>query len=115
MGHLSKNQKMKRDFRASKPWKEFRKDLKEKQKIDPLSKRKLTKMTNCHHRDLDENNYTDLSNEEHFVMLNNYSHKTIHYLYNIAKVRGLKSLMANLEEELASMLKINKMEKKINE
>lgn len=106
---------MKRDFRASKVWKEFRKTLKDEQKIDPLSKRKLTKMANCHHRDLDENHYQDIFNKSHFVMYNNYSHKTVHYLYNIAKVRGLEGLIDDLRNELAIMLYINGKKEKIYE
>lgn len=72
-------------------------------------------MANCHHRDLDETHYTDLSDESHFVMYNNFSHKTVHYLYNIAKKDGLATTIARVYAELATMLLINKVEGKIYE
>ena len=98
-------QKEKTKFRATKEWRDFRKQLKEKQKVDPLSLKSLTKTCNCHHRDLDATHYTDISNEEHFVMVNNYSHKCLHYLYNIYK--NDKDVIKRLELELEKMYKIN--------
>ena len=107
------NQETKAKFRATAKWKNFRKQLKEEQVFDPLSQRKLTPRCHCHHRDLNEQNYSDISDKTHFVMYNNYTHKTIHYLFNIAKVRGLKSLLNDLEKELEIMLKINDKEEMI--
>lgn len=98
-------QKEKTKFRATKEWKCFRKQLKEEQKVDPLSLRPLTKTCNCHHRDLDAAHYTDISNKEHFVMVNNYTHKCLHYLYNIYK--NDKDVIKRLELELEKMYKIN--------
>ena len=69
-------------------------------------------MANCHHRDLNAANYTDISNEEHFVMLNNYSHKAVHYLFNIAKNRGLEPLLDDIREQLTIMMEINDVEGK---
>lgn len=110
---MSKTQEVKTKFRSTKTWKDFRKQLKEEQVLDPLSQRKLTPRCHCHHRDLDEKNYSNLSDKTHFVMYNNYTHKTIHYLFNIAKVRGLKSLLKDLEKELELMLIINNKEEMI--
>lgn len=82
MGRLSKTQKEKRDFRASKVWKEFRhKKNVEQHGLDPITLRKLYKGANLHHLDLDEKHYKDLSNESHFVMLNKQTHDAVHWLY----------------------------------
>ena len=101
------NQKAKTKFRSSKEWKDFRHDLKKRQKIDPLSLNRLTTRANCHHRDLRVENYCDLSDPSHFVMYNKATHDCIHYLYNISKRRGLFELLESLREELYTMLVVN--------
>ena len=77
----TKAQSKKTKFRATKEWKEFRKALKEEQKIDPITLSKLYKSCNCHHMDLNAEHYTDISNKEHFVILNSTSHDMVHWLY----------------------------------
>ena len=101
------NQKAKTKFRSSKEWKDFRHDLKKRQKIDPLSLNRLTTRANCHHRDLDPLHYEDLSDPSHFVMYNKATHDCIHYLYNISKRRGLLDLLDSLHDELYTMLVVN--------
>ena len=49
MARLSVNQKMKGKFRGSKEWKEFRAYMRDKQKVDPITGAKLTRMANLHH------------------------------------------------------------------
>lgn len=70
----------KNKFRASQKWKKFRKDLKKKQKVDPITGSKLTPRAVCHHRDLRPENY-EMVSEERQVMLNPQSHDLIHYVY----------------------------------
>lgn len=100
-------QKMKRNLRATKAWKEFRKKLKKEQKIDPLTKRPLTNSANLHHRDLNPEHYEDLSDSTHFVMYNKKTHDTIHYLYDIASKCGIDELIDRLRDELDAMFLIN--------
>ena len=73
------NGKERKLFRNSRAWKEFRARIKEKQKTDPVTGAKLTPMSNLHHMDLDDSHYTDLSDESHFVFLNQATHKCVHY------------------------------------
>lgn len=72
--------KIKDKVRKSKEWKEFRKNLIEKQKVSFISQKKLTKGANCHHLDLNVEHY-DIFDEEHQVMLNRKDHELIHYVY----------------------------------
>ena len=85
---MNKNQKEKRNFRASKIWKAFRKKIMNKQKgIDPITKHKLYKGWNLHHRHVsaDTDEYQDISNEEHYVCLNKQTHEFLHWLYRYWK------------------------------
>ena len=85
---MNKNQKEKRNFRASKVWKAFRHQKHVEQKgIDPITKKKLIKGANCHHRHVtaDTDEYQDISNPEHYVMLNHMTHEMLHWLYRYWK------------------------------
>lgn len=77
---MSKNSGIKNAVRKTKEWKEFRKHLIEKQKIDPITKKKLTKGCNVHHMDLNVEHYGNLI-DENFVVLNRNSHDLIHRLF----------------------------------
>ncbi len=77
---MSDTEKKKNKFRASQKWKKFRKDLKKKQKVDPITGSKLTPRAVCHHKDLRPENY-EMVSEERQVMLNPQSHDLIHYVY----------------------------------
>ena len=69
--------KIKAEFRKTDNWKNFRKYIHDKYKVDYLTKRKLTKTWNCHHERFDPKLYTDL-NEEFFLPLNNQQHDVLH-------------------------------------
>ena len=71
------NQQEKSKFRETTFWKEFRKGLKEKRKVDAITGRKLTKTWNCHHERFDSRLYTDL-NDDYFLCLNNQMHDLLH-------------------------------------
>ena len=77
---MSSSKEIKSKLRRSKEWKEFRKKLISTQKIDPITKKKLTSGCNCHHLDLNSNHYSDLK-EENFVVLNRQSHELIHVIF----------------------------------
>ena len=74
---MSKNSNIKDAVRKTKEWKEFRKHLIDEQKIDPITKKKLTKGCNVHHMDLHLENY-GVFDEDHQVMLNRKDHELIH-------------------------------------
>ena len=97
---MNKAQKSKRNFRNSKAWKEFRKKIMHEQHgIDPITRSKLAKGCNLHHRHVtaDEDDYKDMSNEEDFVMLNSMTHKMLHFLYTYWKKDPL--ILDRIEEE----------------
>lgn len=71
------NQQEKSKFRETTVWKDFRKELKEKRKVDAITGRKLTKTWNCHHERFDSRLYTDL-NDNYFLCLNNQMHDLLH-------------------------------------
>ena len=69
--------KTKNEYRKTSIWKDFRKSLKDKRKVDAITGRKLTKTWNNHHVRFDSRLYTDLD-EEYFMCLNNQMHDLVH-------------------------------------
>lgn len=78
--------KKKAKFRATSKWKNFRKYLRNKQKIDPVTGSKLNKVSTCHHLSLDVEQYT-LIGEDRQVMLNCDTHTCLHFLYGNERIR----------------------------
>lgn len=72
---------MKKEFRKTRTWKEFTKELKEERKVDALTLQKLRKGSLTHHCDLRPEMYKDL-NPFKFETLNMKSHDVVHFLYN---------------------------------
>ena len=105
--NMNEIQKMKRNFRASKAWK----DLQRKKKIQQqgycaVLMTKLTRTANLHHLNLDATKYTDLSNEDNFVYLSNKVHDCVHLLYG--SKCGWRNAIGRLIEILEKMDKVNK-------
>ena len=83
---MNESQKKKRNFRSSKKWKAFRHEIHVRQKgIDPITKKKLCKGCNLHHRNLSEDDYECIDNKDDFVMLNHATHECLHWLYRYWK------------------------------
>ena len=101
---MNETQKKKRNFRASSKWKDFRKKMKEKQKVDFITGKPLYAGFNLHHLDLDEKHYEDISNEDNFVCLNRKSHDLIHFLF---RYKNWRQLLKNIETLLEIMEKLN--------
>lgn len=95
-------------FRATKEWKEFRKMIILEQKVDPITGAKLTKMANCHHLDMNEENYQNLISDN-FIALNPKSHDVIHFLFR----PDWRERLNKIEEILLTMESINIIETKI--
>lgn len=100
-------QKDKTKFRASKKWKEFRDRKRKEQKVDPITGAKLTRMANLHHLDLNKEHYEDLSDESHFVFLNQAMHKVVHALFLKSKPREWRKRVLALIKILKEMENIN--------
>lgn len=102
---MTEAQKKKKRFRNSKKWKEFRHTIHVKFKgKDPITGKKLLKGSECHHLDLNEDNY-DKMNEDNFIPLNKLSHKFIHWSYGY--YREDRDFVNRLKFWLDKMLEIN--------
>ena len=101
------NQKEKQKFRASKKWKDFRDKKRKEQKVDPITGAKLSRLANLHHLDLNEEHYEDLSDESHFVFLNQAMHKTVHAMFLKSKPREWRKRVLALIKILKQMERIN--------
>lgn len=77
---MSENEKKKSKFRRSNKWKNFRRELKRKQKTDPVTGSKLSTTAVCHHLSLKAEEY-EMVSEDRQVMLNPQTHDVLHYLY----------------------------------
>lgn len=95
--------KRKAKFRRSKAWKEFRDKKRKEQKVDQITGAKLTRMANCHHCDLDESHYEDLSNEDNYVFLNQMSHKVVHFFFLKSKPSEWRNRIKNIIPILEKM------------
>lgn len=106
MGKLNASQKKKRDFRASKIWKLFRhkKNVEQDGKCY-ITHKKLLKGANLHHLDLDEKNYTDISDPSHFVFVNKSIHEVIHTLWRYYQKDP--EVLVRLKEVLDRMVELN--------
>ena len=105
---MNEAQKKKRNFRASKKWKDFRHQKNVEQKgLDIITKKKLLKRANLHHMNLDENKYEDISHPEQFVFLNSMTHDFVHWLYKyyvndpsiIDRIKQIMDEMVNLNKD----------------
>lgn len=101
------NQKAKQKFRASKKWRDFRDKKRKEQMVDPITGAKLSRLANLHHLDLNEEHYEDISDESHFIFLNQMMHKVVHALFLKSKPREWRKRILALIKILKQMEKIN--------
>lgn len=108
MGKLNKAQQKKRDFRKSKKWLNFRKKKMNDQKgIDPITGCKLTGRWNCHHKNLNEEEYENIEQEENFIAINRTTHDAIHWILRyVKKYKDLRALN-NFYDEIVRESKLN--------
>lgn len=96
---MNEAQKKKRNFRQSKKWKDFRHQKNVEQKgIDPITKKKLCKGANLHHRNLNADEYENIENTDDFVMMNHQTHECLHWIYRYYK--NDKDILNRIREEL---------------
>ena len=102
---MNEAQKLKRNFRNSKVWKEFKKRMWMKcGKLDGITLHPIRKTASLHHRNLDITQYKNLR-EDWFLPCNNLTHKFIHWLY----VYYIKdpAIIDRLRAEMELMKEIN--------
>ena len=105
-------QRMKRNFRNTKAFKEYKKKKAiECGKVDKITQKPLRKNFSFHHEDLREENYTVLN--DNFLCCNNLTHKMIHWLWTYYKTDP--QIVERLRAEMEKMAEINKEEWKLND
>ena len=96
----------KKKFRRSKQWSNFRQKMRRwYQKHDALTLKPLLCDWNLHHLDMDDKNYTDLSNEDKFIPLNKDTHKFVHWFFRL--YRHDPDIIKRLEAIMRLMLVYN--------
>ena len=97
--------KMKEEFRMTPEWWAMRKELIAEQKIDPITKSKLTPRANCHHLDQRDCNYQS-TDKSRYVMLNPKTHKFVHFIFIVYKKYGVQALV-ELRKILDKMIEMS--------
>ena len=95
----------KASFRRSPEWKAFRESLIKRDKKDFITGSTLNKKANCHHLDMSEENYEDLSNPDNFIMLNKRTHTLIHTLFSYYKKDS--KILDRIKMILDKMIELN--------
>ena len=98
-------QAFRRKVRASKLWAELR-SLKrnEQQNIDPISLGKLSRSANLHHLSTFSVDFYDDLNPERFKLLNQKTHDTVHFLFDIVLREGNFDVFYRLQNIIVDML-----------
>lgn len=98
---LTKAAKDKRSFRASEKWRSFRKHKYDIQGgKDWITLKPLTKCFNCHHGNLNANEYQNLEDEDNFLAVNKSTHETLHWCLRYVKAYHSLEVMDRLYEEV---------------
>ena len=100
---LTKEAKDKSKFRQSSKWKNWRKYLKGKRKVDEITNKPLYKGWQCHHLDMSSEHYTELY-EDKFICVNRKTHDVIHWLF---RYTNWKEVLYNLSKIMTEMEKYN--------
>ena len=101
------SQKDKTKFRGSKKWRDFRDKKRKEQVNDPVTGAKLTRMANLHHKDLNEEHYEDISNEDNIVFLNKKTHDVVHFFFLKSKPTEWRKRIERIIPILEDMERIN--------
>ena len=96
--------KVKAEFRITNVWKNFRKSMHDKFKVDYLTHRKLNKTFNLHHMKFDPRFYTEL-NEEQFRCYNSNTHDVVHWL--VSETIKDSTFMQRITEEVNLHIQLN--------
>lgn len=100
------NSAAKAEFRRSDKWRKFRESLMKRDKKDYITNSRLNPRANCHHLDMSSEHYEDLSNPDHFIMLNKRTHTMIHMLFSY--YRKDPTILDRIKKILDEMVELNK-------
>ena len=106
-------QQKKTAFRNTSAWQKYRKFRKRHDKVDYITHKSLGTKWSLHHMNLDPEQYTDLSEMDNFVALNNSTHDIVHLLYPVYLEDP--EVIDRLEEVLYRMWRINVERKEADE
>ena len=105
---LTKAAKDKRSFRASQKWKDFRKKKYDEQAgRDFVTLKPLTKCFNCHHCNLDADEYQNLEDEGNFIAVNKSTHDMVHWCLRYVKAYRSMEIMDRLYAEIEREAELN--------
>jgi hypothetical protein len=103
---MNDEQRKKRNFRTTKKWKQFKKEMRNRQKVDYVTGKKLIAgKWQLHHLNMSAEEY-EMLDYENFICLNAMTHKLVHYLYDVYKEDP--QMIVRLVEILERMVAINK-------
>lgn len=101
------HQAEKTKFRGSSSWQKWRKVIKGyRGNRDYITQKPLRSGWNCHHMDLDENHYQDITNPEHFYAFNSKTHDFVHWGYTYYK-EDKEEFIKRISEVWEEMYEIN--------
>lgn len=104
-----RNQLVKKKFRKTEEWRQFRQDkIYEQNHLDYITGKRLLIGCNCHHLDMNVESYDDISDSSNFIALNRDTHEMIHELYKL--YRNDPSVMDRIGYVLRKMLYLNDRE-----
>jgi hypothetical protein len=96
----------KKSFRGSGIWQKWRNHMKAYANYkDYITGKPLRSGWNCHHMDLDEEHYQDLSDETHFMALSKKTHDLLHFCYTYYSKD--ENFIWRLKDALDRMVEIN--------
>lgn len=78
---MSANSEMKTKFRASKTWKDYRKQIISERGLLCECCNRKTKSLTLHHKNMDKTQYTNLTDKTHFSLLCPTCHSFLHFCY----------------------------------
>lgn len=106
-GTMTKEEKAK--FRKTPKWRAFRKQISDTCSRDVITKKLLRRDWNLHHLDMNDKNYTDLSNKHKFAPLNKDTHEFVHWLFRL--YRHDKQIIDRLKKMMEAMYEYTDREK----
>jgi len=106
---------LKNSVRKSPEWAALRKlKMEEQNHLDPITERPLAKYAECHHLSQDWESYGNLE-QSRFVILNNKTHTTVHFIYDLYKRLGSWDFLYRIMDICERMSYLTKEDTKYKE
>lgn len=98
--------KDRKKFLSSKEWKDFRQKIASRDlRKDYITQSKLRTGFQCHHLNLNKDEYSDLDNKDNFISLNKKTHEFLHFIFEYYKKDP--AVLDRLKELLDLMVELN--------